>query len=324
MFKLVRTLAAAAACIAMATPALVQAAYPDRPVRLIVPYPPGASTDTIARLVAEHMSKTLGQPIVVENRGGASGTIGSTTVAHAAPDGYTFGMGTDGSHATSPHLMKAKPYDPIRDFTPITMAVKNILVLVANNDFPPKNVAELVTYAKEHPEQQLSYGSSGLASPHFLAGALLGQMTDIDFIHVPYKGGSQAVVDVLGGQIPLAFSSMATVEPQIRSGKLKALGVTERERYSGTPDIPAIAESLPGFEMDSWLAFFGPANMNPEALEKLNSALVAAINDPAIREQLLAAGMVPVANSPREFAEILKADVAKRGKLIQEAGIEPQ
>ncbi len=322
MFKFARPLAAALACAAMA-PAAVLAAFPDKPIKLIVPYPPGASTDNISRLVAEHMAENLGQPVIVENRGGASGTIGGAMISKADPDGYTFGMGTDGSHATAPHLMKAKPYDPINDFTPITQAVKNILVLVANPDFEPNNIEELVAYGKEHPGE-LAFGSSGLGSPHFLAGVLLNQMADMDMLHVPYKGGNPALVDVMGGQIPLVFSSMATVEPHIATGKVKAMGVTEAERYEATPDIPTIAETIPGFEMGSWLAFFGPPNMDPEALEILNSALVEAINEPGISKQLIEMGLVPVANSPEEFAEVLKADVKMRGDLIEAAGIEAE
>lgn len=322
MIKFARPLATALLCAAMA-PAAVLAAFPDRPIKLIVPYPPGASTDAISRMVAEHMGASLGQPVIVENRGGASGTIGSAMIAKAEPDGYTFGMGTDGSHATAPHLMKAKPFDPVADFTPITLAVKNILVLVANPDFEADNIEELVEHAKANPGK-LAFGSSGLGSPHFLSGVLLNQMADIDMLHVPYKGGNPALVDVMGGQIPLVFSSMATVEPHIEAGKVKALGVTEPERYEATPDIPAIAETIPGFEMSSWLAFFGPANMDPEALEILNKALVEAINDPKISKQLVELGMVPVANSPEEFAEILAADVKMRGELIEAAGIEAE
>ena len=308
---------------AILAPASALAAFPEQPIKLIVPYPPGASTDTISRLVADHMSNSLGQPVIVENRGGASGTIGGAMIAKAKPDGYTFGMGTDGSHATAPHLMKVKPYDPLNDFTPITQAVKNILVLVANPAFEPDTIAELVPYAKARPGT-LAYGSSGLGSPHFLAGLLLNQTAGLDLLHVPYKGGNPAVMDVIGGQIPLVFSSMASVEPHIRAGKLKALGVTEATRYEGTPDIPAIAETLPGFEMGSWLGFFGPANMDPKALEVLNAALVKAINDPKIAPQLVELGLVPVANSPSQFATALAADIEKRGALLKAAGVEAE
>lgn len=304
-------------------PAAALAAYPEQPIRLIIPYPPGASTDAMGRLLAEHMSGTLGQHVIVENRAGASGTIGSAMVAKAAPDGYTIVMGTDGSHATAHHLMKQPPYDPIKDFTPLTLAVKNILVLVANPKFEPNNIKELVEYAKNSPNQ-LAYGSSGLGSPHFLAGVLLNQMADIDLLHVPYKGGNPAVVDAMGGQIPLVFSSMATVEPHIRSGNLKALGVTEAERYASTPNIPTIAESLPGFEMTSWLAFFGPAGMPPDVVETLNKALVSAIKDPKISAQLREMGLEPVASSAAEFAELLPRDAEMRGKLIRSAGLEPE
>lgn len=317
-----RPLAALLACAALA-PAAALAAYPDRPIRMVIPYPPGASTDAMGRLLAEHMSGTLGQHVIVENRGGASGTIGSAMVAKADPDGYTIVMGTDGSHATAHHLMKQPPYDPVKDFTPLTLAVKNILVLVGNPKFEPNNITELVAYAKERPGQ-LAYGSSGLGSPHFLAGLLLNQMSDIDLLHVPYKGGNPAVVDAMGGQIPLVFSSMATVEPHIRSGALKAYGVTEAERYAGTPDIPTIAESLPGFEMTSWLAFFGPAGMPEDVVNKLNHALVSAINDPRITKQLKDMGLEPVANSAQEFAALLPQDVEMRGKLIRAAGLEPE
>jgi len=321
-----RALAALLACAAIA-PAAAQtdaaASYPDRPIHLIVPYPPGASTDTFGRMIGDKISQTLGQPVIVENRGGASGNIGSEFVAKAAPDGYTILLGTDATHSANYHLFKDFPYDPIKDFAPITLAAKNILVLVANPKLAANNVQELIDYAKQN-RGKLSFGSSGVGSPHHLAGALFNQKAGTDILHVPYRGGGPAVVDVMGGQVMLVYSSLISVEQQIKGGKVKALAITQSEPYPGLPGVPPLSDTIPGFSMESWLAFFAPAGVPKPIVDKLNAAIVKALQEPDVQEKLKTAGLVPVGNSPEAFATQLKKDFDARGELIRSAHIEAE
>jgi tripartite-type tricarboxylate transporter receptor subunit TctC len=300
-----------------------QVPYPNKPIKMVVPYPPGASTDAVARLVGQKMTEEMGQPVIIDNRAGASGNIGSDVVAKSAPDGYTLLLATDATHTANPWLFKAHPFDVIKDATPITMAARNIIVLVALPTFPANTIRELIDYAKKNPGK-LSYGSAGQGSPHHLSGALLNQMAGIDLVHVPYKGGGPAATDLLGGQIPLVFSSLVTVAPQIRAGKLKAIAVTEKTRYAGFPNVPAVAETLPGFEMSSWLGFFGPGKLPPDVLAKLNASMTRALNTPEVSAKLGEAGLMVVANTPEQFAAQQKSDYEKRGQLIKAIGIQPE
>lgn len=313
-------LAALAPLIAVGAQA---ATFPDHLIRLVVPYPPGASTDVLGRTVAQKMSQSLGQQVVVENKGGASGNIGSEIVAKSAPDGYTIMVGTDATHAANYHLFASPSFHPVNDFTPLTLAVANPIVLVVNPSVPVKTVRELIDHVKKHPEQG-SFGSSGIGSPHHLAGELLKQMSGAPFSHVSYRGGGPALNDVLGGQISMIFSSMVTALPHIKSGKLRAIAVTGAIRYSGLPDVPTIAETLPGFEMNSWLAFFAPANLPNELTKKLNGAIVQALRDPEVHQKMDASGLIVVANSPDEFAAQQKRDFEQRERLIKAAGIKAE
>jgi tripartite-type tricarboxylate transporter receptor subunit TctC len=312
--------ALATACFALAAGAQP---YPSKPIKLVVPYPPGASTDAVARMVGQKVSEDLGQPVIVDNRGGASGNIGSDFVAKSPADGYTFLLATDATHTANAWLFKNFPFDVVKDVTPITMAAKNIIVLVAHPSFPPNTVAELVDYARKNPGK-LSYGSAGQGSPHHLAGGMLNQMAGIDLIHVPYKGGGPAATDVLGGQIPIIFSSLVTVAPHIQAGRLKVLGVTEKTRYAGLPNVPAIAETLPGFEMSSWLGFFGPPGLPPAITVRLNTAIVKALHSSEVTAKMQAAGLLVVANTPEQFAQQQRADYDSRGKLIKALGVQPE
>lgn len=297
--------------------------FPDHPLHLVVPYPPGASTDILGRAVAEKMTQSLGQPVVVENKGGASGNIGSQLVAGARPDGYTFMVGTDATHAANYHLTASPPFHPLKDFTPLTLAVANPIVLVMHPSVPAKSVKELIEYVKAHPDKG-AFGSSGIGSPHHLAGELLKQMSGAPFVHVAYRGGGPAMTDVLGGQIPMVFASVVTALPHIREGKVRAIAVTMAKRYDGLPDVPTVAETVPGFEMNSWLAFFAPAGLSPELTKKLNAEIVKALKDPAVHEKMDKGGLVVVANSPEEFAEQQRRDFEQRGKLIRDAGIKAE
>jgi tripartite-type tricarboxylate transporter receptor subunit TctC len=285
-----------------------------------VPYPPGASTDTVARAVAQKLSDTMGQQVFVENRAGASGNIGADYVAKSAPDGYTILLGTDATHTTNVFFGKNFPYDPVKDFTPITLAVGNVIVLAAHPSVPVTSMKELIDYAKQNPGR-LAYASSGTGSPHHLSGELLRQMAGIDIVHVPYKGGGQAITDFVGGQVPLMFSSLVTVAPHIKSGKVRALGFVEAKRYPAMPEVPTIAETLPGFEINSWLGFLGPAGLPPPVQARLHAEIVKALNAPDVRARLEPAGLVVVANTPAEFAAVIRTDLDRRGRLIKAAGI---
>lgn len=297
--------------------------YPDRPVKLIVPYPPGASADAMARLAAQKMAGPLGQPVVVDNRSGASGNIGSEATAKSPADGYTFMLGTDATHASNIHLAVNPTFHPVRDFTPLSLAALNPIVLVVHPSMPAKTLSELVAYVKANP-QQGGFGSSGSGSPHHLAGELLKQRTGAPLVHVPYRGGAPALNDVLGGQLPMLFASLITVMQHVQSGRLRALAVTSLQRFDALPQVPTVAETLEGFEMNSWLAFFAPARL-PEAIaRRLSDELAAAVRDPEVRAKLRDGGLVPVGSSAAELADTVRRDVEQRGRLMRAANIKPE
>ncbi len=307
----------------LACAAGAQTEFPTKPLRMVVPYPPGASTDNLGRIVAQKLSVSMGQVVIVDNKGGASGNIGSDFVAKSPPDGYTLMVGTDATHTANLFLTAAPTFHPVKDFTALTQAVANPIVLVVHPGIPAKNLPELIAFCKQHPDQ-LSYGSSGTGSPHHLAGELLKQFTGVPFVHVAYRGGGPAVTDLLGGQIPMVFSSLITVLPHIKSGKLKAIGFTQSTRYPGLPQVPTFAETLPGFEMNSWLGFFAPAKLPPPVTKRLHVELIKALRDPEVSGKLDGMGLMVVANSSEEFAEQVRKELEQRGKLIQQAGIKPE
>jgi len=285
-------------------------------IRLIEPYPPGGSTGVVARIVAQKLSADLGQTVIVENRPGASGNIGSAYVAKAKPDGCTLLIGTDATHAGNFYLFKDFPYHPIDDFTPITMAARNVLVLVAHPSFPAGSIPELIAHAKAKPGA-LFYGSSGIGSPHHLSGALFDHLAGTQMTHVPYAGNAPSIADLVGGQIGLVYSSLTSAEPHIKAGKIKPLGVTQRERYAGLPDTPAIHESLPDFEMTSWLGFFAPAGLPPPLLDTISQSMRTALQEPKTVAQLAELGLVVEASDPQTFAAQQKETFTSRGELIQ-------
>jgi tripartite-type tricarboxylate transporter receptor subunit TctC len=320
-----RTAAALIASLPLAWTSWARAqVWPDKPIRLVVPYPPGASTDAVGRIVGQAISGPLGQTVVVDNRGGASGNIGSDNVAKSPPDGYSLLLGTDATHAANYHLSATPPFHPIKDFTPLTLAALNPIVLVTNPAFTPaKNLAELVAYLKANPDKG-SYGSSGNGSPHHLSGELLKQKSGAPLVHVPYKGGGPAVNDLMGGNIPMVFASLITVLPHIKSGKLRAIVFTQAKRYEGLPDVPTLAETWPGVEMPSWLGFFGPANLPPAIAQRVSDEMIKALRSADVRAKLDAAGMVVVASSPADFAAQIAREFEQRGQLIRAAGIKAE
>jgi tripartite-type tricarboxylate transporter receptor subunit TctC len=323
--QILRTIVAAVLTAAAWTYAPVQAqGYPEKTITIVVPYGPGGSTDLLARSVAQRMSESMGQSIIVDNRAGAGGMIGSDLVARAAPDGYTLLVGTGATHGIVKFTTKALAYDPVKDFTALTEAVEVPIVLAVHSSVPAKDAKEFVDYVKKNPGK-ISFGSSGTGSPHHLAGELLKQMTGIDMIHVPYKGAGQAMQDLVGGQIPSIFTTLSTAIPQMRGGKIKILGLVETKRQPSVPEIPTIGESLPGYAMPrSWLGFFGPANLPAPIVKRLNAEILKALRAPDIRAKLESAGMPVVGTSAEEFATVVKDDIEMYRKIATGAGIKPE
>ena len=303
----------------MPGPAGAQSEYPSRPVTLVVPFPAGGSTDLVARLIASGMTEHLGQQIVVENRGGAGGNIGSAAVARAEPDGYTILMATVATHALNPALYKKMPYDPVEDFAPISLLALIPNVLVVNNDFPAKSVQELIDLLKADPGKY-SYASSGNGTPLHLSGELFKSMAGVDMVHVPYKGAGPALVDVMGGHVPIMFDNLPPSLEHIRAGSLRGLGVTTKERVPSIPELPAIAETLPGYETYSWNAFFAPAGTPEPIIRKLNEAALAAVKDPEVTAKLKDLSATPVGSTPEELAAHVKAELAKWAPIVKASG----
>ncbi|MCB1995386.1 MAG: tripartite tricarboxylate transporter substrate binding protein [Burkholderiaceae bacterium] len=315
---------AALACVsAMATPHVLAQNWPDKPIRIVVPYAPGAAADQLARAVGARLSTSLGQPVIVENRAGAGGTVGADYVAKAAPDGYTIVLGSDASHASNVFLVKKFPYDPIKSFTPIAPAAINHIVLVVNPSLPVKSISELIAYAKAHPNK-LSFGSSGPGSAHHLAGELLNEKAGIHMVHVPYKGGGPAMADLLANTVPVLFASMATAKPQLDAGKVRALALVDAKRMDTMPKLPTIGETVPGYAISSWLAFFGPAGLPAPIVTRLNTEINKALAAPEFHATLEAAGLSVEEGTPQDLAAQQRNSVAQAEKLIKAAGIEPQ
>ena len=318
MRPLLRTLALAAAFLAASASAQD---WPSKPIRLIVPFAPGGVTDTSARAVAEALSQRLGQQVVVENKAGASGNIGTAQVASAAPDGYTLVLGFDGTMVINPHVFKDMPFDTLRDFAPVTKLGDAGLLLVAHPSVGVKDLKEFIALAKGKPGPY-PYGTSGTGGTPHLAGELLKLRTGIPLQHIPYKGGGQAMTDVLGGQIPLVFTAIASAQQHVKSGKVIGLGVPSPKRSASLPDVPTFMEAgLDGFVAMSWVGIFAPAKTPRPIVEKLQREIAAALATPAVRERYAVLGIDPVGNTPEQFAEQVKADLAHWGEVVRTANI---
>ena len=308
--------ALAAALGASAQPAT----YPDKPIRFVVPYPPGGGTDVIARIVHERFQAALGQTIIIENRGGAGGSVGTDVVAKAAPDGYTV-LFTLSSHTINPAIFPKLSYDTLKDFEPVGSVASLPQILVANPQFPANTVAELIALAKAKPGT-LSFATVGNGSPGHLAGELFKLRTGTQMTHIPYRGGGPAVTDVMGGQVPLLWVSIPAAAQFVKTGKLKALGVSTLKRSAAFPDVPTLQEAgVADFEVDSWYAMFVPARTPPAVIDKLNRALNSVVADAGIREKLLAQGSEGVGGTPQALAEIVAAELPKWAKLAKDANI---
>src|SRR5262245_27866187 len=295
--------------------------YPDRPVRLIVPFSAGITGDTLARIPGQKFSRLWGQPVVVDNRVGANGTIGTEAAAKAPADGYTLVLANDAGLATSPALYPKLPYDPARDFAPITLAASIPIVLVVNASFPASSVKELVDQAKANPGK-IHYASGGNGSAQHLPMEMLKLAAGIDLVHVPYKGLGPAFNDVVSGQIPVMFAGMSNVFPHLKSGRIRALAIASAHRSGAMPELQTMQEAgIAGFDYAAWAGFLAPAGTAPSIIDKVNADLKKVLGMPEVRDKLAALGFEIVPGTPQEFGDLIRREMAKVGKLVKDAGI---
>jgi tripartite-type tricarboxylate transporter receptor subunit TctC len=294
-----------------------QSTYPNRPIRLIIPFTPGGVTDTSGRYIAEQLTLKLGQQVIADNRPGASGNIGAQMVASAEPDGYTLLLGYAGTLSINPSLFEKVPFDSLKDFAPIGKIGDAILILVANNDFPGKTWTEVLTISKKDPNG-LSYGTSGSGGTPHIAGELLKQKTGANLVHVPYKGGGQALIDLLGGNIPLVYTAVAGANQYVKSGRIKAIAVSSAKRSPGLPDVPTFIESgVKEFEIDDWVGLLAPAKTPKPIVMKLNQALNEILNSPEGKVKLLGMGITPTPGTPEKFGEQIKSDLLRFSPIVK-------
>jgi tripartite-type tricarboxylate transporter receptor subunit TctC len=295
-------------------------AWPSKPIKYIVPFAPGGTTDILGRTIADKLSVALGQPVVIENKPGAGGGVGAEFTAKQPADGYTIMGGTISTHAINASLYKSLGYDPIRDFAPITLIARVPNMLVVNTGLPAKDVKELIALLKANPGKY-SFASSGNGTSQHLSGELFKTMTGVDMQHIPYKGSPPALADVVGGNVAMTFDNITTAWPLAKGGKLRAIAVTTAQRSSVAPDVPTLAEAgLAGYEVGSWQGVFAPAGTPPEIVRRLNTEIVKIINLPEVREKLVALGAEPAPNSPEAFGALVKSEVAKWAEVVKKSG----
>jgi tripartite-type tricarboxylate transporter receptor subunit TctC len=310
-----RLFAALALC---AGQALAQS-YPSHPIKVIVPWPPGQATDVAARMVSERLSPALGQPVVIDNRGGAGGVIGCETAAKSPADGYTLVAGSSGPISISPNVQKVA-YDPLKDFAPISLLAVNPFMLVVNPSIPAKDVKELIALLKANPGKY-SFASSGSGATSHLMSVLFNSMAGVEVVHVPYKGSSQSITDVVSGQIAFTIETVPAVQGLVQAGKLRALGATSLTRAAAMPDVPTIAETLPGYEMFGWIGLMAPSGTPPAITDRVSAETQKIMQDPEIRKRFLAAGMEPAGNTPAQFAEFLRKQNDRYGSIVKQAHV---
>lgn len=304
-----------------ALPAAAQDAWPSKPIRLVVPFTPGGVTDTSGRVVAEFLGRRLGQQVVVDNRPGASGNIGTAQVKGAAPDGYTLVLGFDGTMVINPHVFSKLPFDTLKDFTPIGKIGDATLILVARPDASVKTLVDVISVSKSQ-TNGLSYGTSGTGGTPHVAGELLRIRTGARLMHVPYKGGGQAITDVVGGQVPLVYTAVAGAHGFVRSGKLRGVAVSSAQRVPSLPDVPTFAEpGVPDFVVNSWVGLLAPAGLPSAIATRLNTELNAVLNDPAAQERLRTLGIEPSPGSAEQFRDEMRRDLGRYGQVVKAAGI---
>ena len=315
--QILASIAAVGTLTTMAT-ARAEAAFPQKPITFVVPYLAGGTTDLVARVVGEHMARTLGQAVVIENKPGAGGNIGMDVVAKSKPDGYTIGFGAISTNALNPHIYKSMAFDPRKDFTAVSMLGYSTIVLEVGKSFPANNVQEFIAYIKANPGFQ--YGTAGAGTSMHLAGVMFAQMTGLDTVHVPYKGSVPGITDMLGGHLPAMFDNLPASLPHIQAGKLKALAVAGSERSPSLPNVPTIAESgLKGYAVDPWFGVYGPAKLDPAITAKLNTAINQALSDPAVKDKLVQAGFTPKGSAAPAFEALTQSEYKRLGEVARKA-----
>jgi len=310
----------AAIFVAVAATAVCAKDYPDKPIRLIVPFPPGGTTDLLGRMLASHLTATLGQQVIVDNRAGAGGTIGSDIVAKSAADGYTLMLAGISTQSINSALYKQLPYDPQKDFTPIALFASVPNILVVNPQVPVRSVPELVAYAKKYPGR-VNMGSAGNGTTNHLSGELFKAMTHAPIVHVPYKGSGPAMADLLGNQVQLMFDNLPGSLPQVRAGKLRALAVTGAARSPVLPDVPTMAEAgVPGYVVDVWFGVVAPKGLPANVLSRLSAEITAFARDKEAQRKLADQGATPLLSTPAEFADRIRSDAEKWARIVRDAG----
>ena len=310
-----------AAVLAIALPALAQT-YPSKPIKIVVPYPPGGFNDTLGRTLAAKFTEAWGQPAIVENKPGANTLIGSDFVAKSPPDGYTL-LVVAFPFAVTPSLIRNMPYDTVKDFAPVVLAAQSPNLLVVNPTLPVKSVAELIALAKAKPNS-LSYASTGNGSSNHISMELFKSLAGVQIVHIPYKGSAPAVTDMLGGQVHLMFDNVPNVLPHVKAGKLTALGQTGVKRSPLVADVPTVAETVPGYEVTVWFGLVAPAGTPKEVIQKLNAETLRILAMPDVRERFLAQGVEPVGSTPEQFADHIRAQMAKWSKVVADAGVKAE
>ena len=294
--------------------------YPSKPIRIVAPFPPGGPADILSRIIGHKLSQSWGQQVIVDNRPGAGGNIGADLVAKAAPDGYTLLLGFVGTHAINASLYAKMPYDNVKDFEPVSQIAAVTIVLVVHPSVPALSIKELIALAKSKPGQ-LTFGSPGNGTPQHLAGQLFNTMAGVEMLHVPYKGAVPALTDLIGGQVSMIFSSMPPALPLVKTGKIRALGVTSATRSPAAPAIPTITESgLPGYEVNNWYGILAPRGTPKEIVSKLNAEIVKILNMPDVKESLAVQGAEPVSGTPEQFAAYIKEETEKWAKIVKYSG----
>jgi len=311
------------ALLLLLTLGTAQAQYPNRPVKMIVPFPPAGATDIVGRIVAQKLGERLGQPVVVENKPGAGGSIGSDLAAKSAPDGYTLLMATSSTHSIGPVLQKL-PYDPLKDFAPVTHVANVPNVLIVSPQLPVGTMAEFIAYAKARPGQ-LNFASSGVGTIVHLNGELFKMLAGVDLVHVPYKGTALAIPDLANGSIAMLFDSLASVQPHIKSGRVRPLAVNAQKRSALLPEVPTLAEAgMPAFDRYTWFGMFAPAGTPKEIVARVQAEVVAALKAPDLLERFTAVGAEPVGSTPEQFVERIKSDATKWAEVIRAANVKVQ
>ena len=320
--KQVRALAVAALALGFAAAAFAQS-YPSRPIRVIVPYPPGDAADILSRLIGPKVSERLGQQMVVENRPGASGQIGLELLKNSAPDGYTIGVGQGGNLVVAPHTYKKLPYDPLKDFAPVAVLATNYLAVVANPDAPFKTAVEMVAWAKANPGR-LTLATNGEGGFPHLAFENLAMMGGFTFQHIPYKGATQIATDVIGGQVQLGIGAYTSLSPHVLSGRLRLIALTNPVRVPNKPELPIFADAVPGYDSRGWFGYVAPAATPREVIRLLNEEINRAMKHPDVADKMVASGLIIVTEPPEFFGDIIRSDYAKYGKLVRDIGFNPQ